>query len=321
MPAAVPVIDLGPWFSGDAAARAEVAAQVDAALRSVGFFLIAGHGVPDELRMRVRSAARTFFALPRAAKQQYAVTVAGRGWLPTGVEGNAYAEGTETPPDLKESFAVGADQPTGDPAADGYWFQPNVYPAEVPGLRPAVVSYLARMRSLADELLVICAAGLGLPDDFFTRHTGHATHTMNINWYPPMTVAGQPEPGQFRIGPHTDFGTVTILDREPGRGGLQVWTAAGGWEYVPYHPGTLTINAGDLLARWSGGRWMSNRHRVLPPQAEAPDEDLVSLVYFYEANHDAVIESLRPPLGQRTGYPPVVSGEFIKQRLDAITLG
>ena len=321
MPASVPIVDLAPWFSADAAARANVASQVDAALRRVGFFLIAGHGVPADMPARVRAEARAFFALPAAAKQQYAVTVAGRGWLPTGVEGNGYAEGTETPPDLKESFAVGADQPTGDPVADGYWFQPNIYPAEVPGLRPAVVGYLARMRALADELLVICAAALSLESDFFTRHTGHATHTMNINWYPPMTLAGEPEPGQFRIGPHTDFGTVTILDREPGRGGLQVWTAADGWEYVPYHPGTFTINAGDLLARWSGGRWTSNRHRVLPPQAEAPDEDLVSLVYFYEANHDAVIESLRPPIGQRSDYPPVVSGEFIKQRLDAITLG
>ena len=118
------------------------------------------------------------------------MTVGGRGWLPPGVEANGYAEGTQTPPDLKESFAVGADRPTGDPEVDGYWFQPNVYPAEVPALEPAVVAYLARMRALADELLVLCAAALGLERDFFTRHTGHATHTMNINWYPPMTVAG-----------------------------------------------------------------------------------------------------------------------------------
>ena len=163
---------------------------MDAALQSVGFFLITGHGVPDELRARVRAEARAFFALPPETKQRYAVTVAGRGWLPPGVEANGYAEGTQTPPDLKESFAVGADQPTGDPEVDGYWFQPNVYPAEVPGLQPAVVDYLARMRELADELLVLCAAALGLDHDFFTRHTGHATHTMNINWYPPMAVAG-----------------------------------------------------------------------------------------------------------------------------------
>ena len=224
MPSSVPVIDLDPWFGRDEAARAAVAAQVDAALRSVGFFLITGHGVPEELRARVRAQARAFFALPPGVKRRYAVTVGGRGWLPPGAEANGYAEGTQTPPDLKESFAVGADQPTGDPDVDGYWFQPNIYPAEVPALEPAVVAYLARMRALADELLVLCAAALGLERDFFTRHTGHATHTMNINWYPPMAVAGAPEPGQFRIGPHTDFGTVTILDREPGRGGLQVWT-------------------------------------------------------------------------------------------------
>ena len=236
MASSVPVIDLAPWFSGAAAARAAVAAEVDAALQSVGFFLITGHGVPDDLRARVRAGARAFFALPPGVKQRYAVTVGGRGWLPPGVEANGYAEGTQTPPDLKESFAVGADQPTGDPDVDGYWFQPNVYPAEVPALEPAVTAYLARMRALADELLVLCAAALGTERDFFVRHTGHATHTMNINWYPPMAVAGQPEPGQFRIGPHTDFGTVTILDREPGRGGLQVWTTEAAGKTRPTCP-------------------------------------------------------------------------------------
>jgi isopenicillin N synthase-like dioxygenase len=172
--------------------------------------------VAEDLRARVRGQARAFFALPPETKQRYAVTVGGRGWLPPGVEANGYAEGTQTPPDLKESFAVGANQPTGDPEVDGYWFQTNVYPAEVPGLQAAVVGY---------------------------------------------------------------------------------------------------------LARWSGGRWKSNRHRVLPPQADAPDEDLVSLVYFYESDHDAVIESLRPPVGRRDDLAPVVSAQFLKERYDAIAIG
>jgi hypothetical protein len=33
----VPVIDLTPWFGGDAEDRAKVAARVDAALREIGF--------------------------------------------------------------------------------------------------------------------------------------------------------------------------------------------------------------------------------------------------------------------------------------------
>jgi isopenicillin N synthase-like dioxygenase len=320
MVSSVPIIDLGPWFAGDPADRASVAAEVDAALQDVGFFLVTGHGVPRSSRDAVRASARRFFALPPEVKQRYAVTVAGRGWLPPGVEANGYAEGTETPPDLKESFAVGADRRTGDPEIDGYWFQPNVYPIEVPDIEVTVVDYLAKMRSLADDLLRLCATALGLRDDFFTRHTGHATHTMNINWYPPLDVTGPPEENQFRIGPHTDFGTVTILDREPGKGGLQVWTEDGGWADAPFHPEAFTINTGDLLARWSGARWKSNRHRVLPPQAAAPDEDLVSLVYFYEADHDTVVEALQPPVGRANDYEPVVASEFLRERLDAITM-
>lgn len=318
--ASLPVIDLAPWLSGDEAARDRTAAQADSALRSAGFFLITGHGVPAELAAQVRHEARMFFALPERDKRRYAVAVGGRGWLPPEAEAPGYGTaGMAKPRDLKESYAAGADQPTGIPEVDACWFPPNIYPAEVPGLEPAVGTYLARMRDLADELLRLCAAALGLEGDFFTRHTGHATYTMNINWYPPLSVAGEPEPGQFRIRPHTDFGTLTILDREPGRGGLQVRTEHDGWHDAPYLPGALTINSGDLLARWSGGRWKSNRHRVLPPQAEAPDEDLVSLAYFYEADHDAVIESLRPPVGEPNEFPPVVCADFIKKRLDAIT--
>ena len=92
----VPVIDLAPWLSGDDTARAAVAADVDAALHSVGFFLISGHGVPETAGARARAGAG-FFALPVEVKQRYAVTVGGRGWLPPGVEANGYSEGTADP--------------------------------------------------------------------------------------------------------------------------------------------------------------------------------------------------------------------------------
>jgi isopenicillin N synthase-like dioxygenase len=317
----VPVIDIGPWWEGSDADRAEIAAAVDAALSSVGFMLITGHGVPRSIAAQVRSRARAFFALPDELKRAYAVTIAGRGWLPPGVEANAYSEGTETPPDMKETFAVGADEKTGDADVDEYWFPDNVWPHEVPDLRVVIEEYLARMRVLADELLRICGAALGLGEDLFTQHTAHSTFTLNLNWYPPLGRVGEVAAGQFRIGPHTDFGTVTILDREPGAGGLQVWTEHDGWEDAPWNPDALTINTGDLLERWSGGRWRSNRHRVLPPQEAHPDEDLVSLVYFYEADHDTVVEPLQPPVGRVRGLDRVVSGEFIKERLDAITVG
>jgi isopenicillin N synthase-like dioxygenase len=318
--AAVPIVDLTPWFRGDERGRREVAAQVDAALQGAGFLLVTGHGVPDELRAAARSAARGFFGLPVEVKRRYVATVGQRGWIPPGVEANGYAEGTETPPDLKETFAVGSDQPTGDPETDRSWFIRNVWPAELPELRVAVSGYLGRMRALADELLVVCATGLDLPPDFFLRHANHPSYTMNINWYPSMTALGPAEPGQYRIGPHTDFGTVTILDRQVGVGGLQVYTLDGEWVDAPYDPAAFTVNIGDLLARWTGERWRSTRHRVLPPDPSAPDEELLSLIFFYEANPAATIESLPPPIG-RVRHPPVRAEEYLADKLSAITIG
>jgi isopenicillin N synthase-like dioxygenase len=319
MASSVPLIDLAPWFGGTTEGRASVAAHIDEALRESGFLLITGHGVPDELRAATRELSRRFFTLPDDVKAKYTVTVGGRGWLPPGVEANGYAEGTETPPDLKESYSVGADAAVGEPEVDAFWFQPNVWPDEVPELAAAATEYMDRMRALSDELLTIFAAALALPDDHFTRHTRHPTYTFNINRYPPMTHVGTPEAGQFRIGPHTDFGTVTVLDRQAGIGGLQVYTADGGWEDAPFDASAFTVNIWDLMARWTGDRWRSTRHRVLPPDASAPDEDLVSLIFFYETDHDARIASLAPPIG-RTPYPEVLASTYLREKLDAITM-
>jgi isopenicillin N synthase-like dioxygenase len=313
----IPSIDLAAWRAGDPT----TGPTVDAALQRAGFLLAAGHGVDDALRAEVRAAARRFFALPAEVKQRYAVRIGGRGWLAPGVEANGNVEGAETPPDLKESFAVGPETPTGDAAVDAVWFPPNVWPAEVPELQAAVQRYVGAMTAVSRELLELCADALGLPRDALTALAGHPTWTFNINRYPPLTEVGAPGPGQFRIGAHTDFGTVTVLDREPGAGGLQVDVDGAGWSDAPYDPAALTVNIGDLLAHWTGLRWRSGRHRVLPPQPDAPHEELISLVFFFELDHDALVTPLAPPLGRQENLPPVVSAPFLRERLDAISVG
>ena len=200
------------------------------------------------------------------------------------------------------------------------WFPPNVWPSEVPGLRTAAERYLDAMTAVSRDLLELCAAALGLPRATLTALAKHPTWTFNINRYPPLTEVGEPLPGQFRIGPHTDFGTVTVLDREPGAGGLQVDIEGGGWVDAPYDPDAFTVNIGDLLAHWTGLRWRSGRHRVLPPQALAPHEELVSLVFFFELDHDALVTPLAPPVGRRADLAPVVSAPFLRERLDAISV-
>jgi hypothetical protein len=74
------------------------------------------------------------------------------------------------------------------------------------------------------------------------------------------------------------------------------------WVDAPYVAEALTVNIGDLMARWTGDRWRSTPHRVLPPPADAPHEELISLILFCKANSDTVIAPL-PGSSGHTDYP------------------
>ncbi len=81
-------------------------------------------------------------------------------------------------------------------------------------------------------------------------------------------------------------------------------------------PNALTVNVADLLSRWTGERWRSTRHRVLPPPRQAPDEELISLIVFLEAEVDTVIT---PVAGNRE-LAPVVAGEWLRSREASATV-
>ncbi|WP_067825968.1 isopenicillin N synthase family dioxygenase [Nocardia inohanensis] len=315
----IPLIDIAAWRTGTPGQRAALAARLDRAMRDSGFFLVEGHGIERELMNEIRTAARKFFALPLSAKRPYASTVGGRGWLATGVEANSYyGEAPDaSKPDLKETFKIGREHRTGLPELDSVWFLPNVWPREVPELRDLTLDYTARVRALFTDLLEMCAVALGLAADYFVSRAADAPDSLNINRYPPITVTGPAAAGQFRVGPHTDWGTLTILDREIGYGGLQVLTLDGQWADAPHVPGAFTVNIADLLARWTGDRWRSTRHRVLPPPQAAPDEDLISLISFFEIDMDVVISPFDPPVGGGAHYPPVTGHDYISERAKA----
>jgi isopenicillin N synthase-like dioxygenase len=312
----IPLIDIAVWRDGDAATRAALAAQVDAALRDSGFLLVGNHGVPADLKERIRSQARRFFALPATEKAPYTTHVGGRGWLPPGREANSYygQEADADRADLKESYTLGRDFATGDAGTDAKWFAPNVWPEQTPELAGLCAAWTDALRELYDDLLEMFALALGLDDDWFLQRTRVSPHTLNINRYPPLSQTGAPKDGQFRIAPHTDWGVITILDRQPGYGGLQVELADGGWTDAPYVDDAFTVNIGDLMARWTADRWRSTRHRVLPPSPDAPDEELISLILFLEADVDAVVAPIGVSGADAAAYPPVTVGEYLHER-------
>jgi isopenicillin N synthase-like dioxygenase len=314
----VPLLDIAMWREGTARQRDRLARRMDEALRQSGFLLIENHGVPAALRERIRAEARAFFTLPAGQKARYATPVGGRGWIPQGGEANAFYGEVADPAraDMKESLTIGRSFRTGDEETDKAWFAPNVWPGECPALEGLCEEFTAQVRDLYYDLLRMSAVALGLADDWFAGHARRGPHTFNINRYPPLTATGAAKEGQFRVAPHTDWGILTILDRQPGYGGLQIQTLDGTWADAPYVADAFTVNVADLLSRWTGERWRSTRHRVLPPPAQAPDEELISLIVFLEAEVDTVI---RPVAGDRD-FEPVVAGEWLRAREAAATV-
>ena len=315
----IPLLDISVWREGAPSQRERLAARMDDALRQSGFLMLENHGIEAGLRDQIRAAARAFFALPNERKARYATPVAGRGWIPQGGEANAFYGEVADPDraDMKESLTIGRNFRTGDEETDNAWFAPNVWPEECPALEGLCEQFTTQVRELYYDLLRMSAMALGLARDYFVEHTRRAPHTFNINRYPPLSATGPAKEGQFRVAPHTDWGILTILDRQPGYGGLQIQTRDGAWADAPYVADALTVNVADLLSRWTGERWRSTRHRVLPPPPQAPDEELISLIVFLEAEVDTVI---RPVAGNRD-LKPVVAGEWLRTREAAATVG
>ncbi|MCZ1020808.1 2OG-Fe(II) oxygenase family protein [Streptomyces noursei] len=128
----------------------------------------------------------------------------------------------------------------------------------------------------------------------------------------------------MRRGAHTDFGSLTILYQEDDRGGLQVRKGKDDWRDVSAIPGSFVVNIGDLMALWTGGRWVSTMHRVINPE-RGDTSSRVTIPFFYLPNHDATIEPLRPCTESLAGGTPfdtsVIAGHWMSRTLQKLLSG
>ncbi len=316
----VPVIDVSGF--GEATQRTvDIAAAVDRAARDVGFMQIVGHGIPEQAASGLTEAMDGFFALPfeqKNALRPPAPSV-NRGYTGPRTERLSYSVGVESPADLFEAYNVGAQ------AADfpGLNLAEEHYPANMWPDRPAsfernIEEWMRSAGALARRLTEIFAVALDLPVDYFKSYTDHSIDILRMNRYSLPDGDVRLEPGQLGMGPHTDYGIVTVLWADDVLPGLQILDSDGRWHDVAPAPGALLINLGDLLARWTNDRWLSTMHRVLAPIA-ADGTPLLrrSAAYFHDGNADALICTLPGCMDKqgRSSYEPITVAEHIRAKL------
>jgi isopenicillin N synthase-like dioxygenase len=257
---APPIISLAGMRSPDPSARAAVAAAIRAACRDKGFLYIVDHGIAPELQQAVFAETRRFFALEPARKAEVdmANSPNKRGWEP--LRGQVLEAGT--PADLKEGFYFGNELPADHPDVRAGLFnhEPNQWPANLPGFRETLQIYYAQMEHLCALTMRALALALDLPETYFDTFCDNAISNMKLLHYPPQPA--NPLPDEKGCGAHTDWGAVTYLMQDDA-GGLQVWDERHGWIDAPPVPNAYVVNLGDLIARWTNGRFRSTLHRVI----------------------------------------------------------
>lgn len=310
----VPVVDLrdaGSWHG-----RRAIAADVDTALHERGFMAVVNHGIDVRLIEALYATMDQFFALPLEEKMAASPSDPNspRGYTFVGATTQASAHGEHTDPDLVETFNAGLepipDTPYYREAAE--FFAPNLWPLALPVLPGLWNEYLGVMQSLTARIMSAMALALGLGGDFFTEVIDKPMASMTVNRYPELAV--ELADSQFRGGPHTDYGTITLLttNRVPG---LQLQDADGNWDHVRHVPGAIHVNTGDMLSTWSGGHWRSTWHRVVAPPGPPPYPARTSMAYFHSPNADALISPL-PGVDSAGSLEPVRAGAYLRSKLD-----
>ena len=303
----IPVIDLS-------LPTAELLPVLHEACSGVGFFYLINHGVPPALVASTFALSRRFFSLPLSRKLLYRVSRHNRGYTPFRDE--LLSPETQRGGDTKEGWYEGVDREE----AEGKLYGRNMRVSEedVPGWSGGLAAYMAACSAVGQRLVELLwralHGGQSDPSSWSQRPGCFDDPMLTLRLLHYDGTASDEQQGVFACGAHCDYGFCTLLavDDEPG---LQIHTQQTGWTDVPAMPAAFVVNLGDMLQRWSNGKYRSTLHRVL----NRAGRERYSLPFFMEPNHDCVVECLpsccdaeHPPQ-----WPPVTSGVYLQQRYAA----
>ena len=283
---AIPVLDVGDYLAGKPGAMGELATAVAAALEDIGFMLIVGHDVPQSLIERTFAQAQRFHAQPLARKLHLRMNEHNNGYMAQGQYAIVTSEHNETDePERNESFFVKRERAADDPQVrpGRRLVGANLWPDELPGFKETVLEYSNAMDEFAMRCLPVLSESLGMPADFFSERFRCSQFSVRLSHYPPAQAGAN----QFGIAPHSDSTFLTFLPQSAVPG-LEVRMPDGNWAQVPDLPGSFAVNSGDILHRWSNGRFKSTAHRALPPTGK----HRYAIPFFLGPNVDTVIECL-----------------------------
>ncbi|XP_041470724.1 proline hydroxylase buaE-like [Lytechinus variegatus] len=306
----VPLIDFSAYSldreSPDPERFQKLIDEVHQALTTIGFMYLKNVGIPIQKIKDAYSSSMTFYSLPGEEKHRYAG--------PKGINMHGYQrmEEERSNPDvhfkdLKEVFNY-------CPAAGEKTFPEDA----LPEFKSSLIELFNAMVPLNLRVMEVVARGLKLQDPHFFQDkfklagTSKSHTTLRSAYYPSLEGVEIKE-GQLRCGEHTDFGGITLLIQN--NPGLEVKTVDNNWVPAPPIEGTVVVNIGDLMQRWTSDILVANKHRVAIQSDQMElDHDRQSLVFFGYPDNDVIIECT----DESSKYPPIESTEYLLSQLQGL---
>ncbi|MCJ1317844.1 hypothetical protein MMC15_003171 [Xylographa vitiligo] len=323
---AIPLIDFHTLLSTSPSAKAETSRAILSAFEEDGFLYLENVPIAPSTLSEVFSHSKRFFERGQWQKDSLAWTTpsSNRGYVARGREKasnnlsrDEVQKEKSSNPDLKESFEIGREGVEGHP---NQW--PHIFDAEGAHFKKTMKEFYLECKEMHRLIMSAIAIGMGLDEHYFDRMVIKGDNNLRLLHYPSVKKeVFEKNKGQVRAGAHSDYGSVTLLFQDM-RGGLQVQTSAGDWLDVTPIEGTVVVNAGDLLARWTNDLIKSTKHRVVEPpiSEEGMDEypARYSVVYFCNPDFDTWIEALpgtweKDKYGKK--YEGINCGDYLVQRL------
>ncbi|SMR57709.1 unnamed protein product [Zymoseptoria tritici ST99CH_1A5] len=293
--------------------KQKLANQLRDAVHNVGFFYITNFGLSQEDVDRQFAIGKEIFALPEEEKLKH------RADLENGHYSGYRPKGTiEMFPGLRDNVEM----------YNVFKFLPELERSQPDVINEHRAEIEKFQRHIAEDtvqkLLVLISIVLELPED--TLSNGHKYNDLSdchlrYMIYRARTPEENAKYQNLYSRGHTDFGSLTLLFRQP-IAALQVNLPDGSWKWVKPYPGSITVNIADVLQFWTAGYLKSSVHRVRSPPDDQAHLDRLGLLYFLRPAHDLPLKTLESPVLQRLGLidpndtaAGVKAGDWVRMRV------
>ena len=298
----VPAIDFSSYNEDQQDSLLAIGNKLDSALSEIGFMSISNLGISVDLRKQVFAASREFFRSDESLKSACAYVSAAENFGYQGLCEEHLDPGK--PADIKETFTMrNLLQHPGD---DKRWPSPE--------FRDLMISFYQACLEGAYKVQRVMASTLDVAPDFFVKHHNGENISLRLLYYPASGV-DQIAPDQLGAGAHTDYGLLTLLFQD-NVGGLEVLDMDNQWQAVDCEDSAIVMNSGDLLERWTNGRYRSTLHRVKPKIGQRERFSVVMFVDPDSATSVSVLDSCTSE-SKPARYETITAGEHVQQRIQA----